>query len=165
MANTVTRSGERVHDTVTLSFTGRIAAWSARHRWWVVAASVLIVVSAMLVSSTVETKLLDGDEGGVGDSSRAAQLIDERFGPDRVSAEQGDSRGPTEILVFSDPSLSVEDPLFRSEVELVVLGLRALPEVKSVASYYDTASPDMVSGDGHAVLARVVIESGSKNRA
>ena len=59
MANTLTRS-----DTVTLSFTGRIAAWSARHRWWVVAASVLILVFAMFVSSTVETKLLDDNEIG-----------------------------------------------------------------------------------------------------
>ena len=156
MANTVTTSDERVHDISTLSFTGRIANWSARHRWWVVAASIMTIVMAMVVMNTVETKLLD-DEGGVGDSGRADQLIDERFGPDRAAARQDESRGPTEILVFSNPSLSVEDPLFRSEVEQVVQELRALPEVKSVASYYDTASPDMVSNDGHAVLARVVI--------
>ena len=162
MGNTLTRSGERNSDTLTLSATGRIAAWSAKHRWWVVAASVMTIVMAMVVMNTVETKLLDGDEGGVGDSGRADQLIDERFGPDRAAARQDESGGPTEILVFSNPALSVEDPLFRSEVEQVVHELRALPEVKSIASYYDTASPDMVSEDGHAVLARVVIERGSK---
>ena len=163
MANTLTRSDERVHDTVTLSFTGRIANWSARRRWWVVAASVMVIVMAMVVMNTVETKLLDGDsEVGVGDSGRADQLIDERFGPDRAAARRDHSRGPTEILVFSNPSLTVEDPEYRSKVDQVVQELRALPEVKSVASYYDTASPEMVSEDGHAVLARVVVEGGGK---
>ena len=54
----INRSGEAEHvkederstlDTSTLSFTGRIAAWSARHRWWVVAASVMMLVLAVLV--------------------------------------------------------------------------------------------------------------------
>ena len=53
----INRSGEAEHvkederstlDTSTLSFTGRIAAWSARHRWWVVAASVMMLVLAVL---------------------------------------------------------------------------------------------------------------------
>ena len=39
-------------DTSTLSFTGRLARWSATHRWWVVAASVLVLVAAMFVSSS-----------------------------------------------------------------------------------------------------------------
>ena len=68
MKNTAARPDERVHDTVTLSFTGRIANWSARHRWWVVAASVLVLVAAILVSGTVETKLLDESEFAEGES-------------------------------------------------------------------------------------------------
>ena len=32
MENTLTKSDERVLDTVTLSFTGRIARWSAQRR-------------------------------------------------------------------------------------------------------------------------------------
>ena len=68
MENTLTRSDERVHDTVTLSFTGRIANWSATHRWWVVAASVLVLVLAIFVSSTVETKLLDENRFAEGES-------------------------------------------------------------------------------------------------
>ena len=65
---------------------------------------------------------------------------------------------PTEQLVFSNPSLSVDDPVFRSTVEGLVQDLRALPEVESVASYYDTQDPNMVSDDGSVLLAQVVIE-------
>ena len=43
----------------SLTFTGRIASWSARHRWWVIAASVLVIVLAMFVMNTMETKTLD----------------------------------------------------------------------------------------------------------
>ena len=80
MENTLTRSDQRVYDTVTLSFTGRIAAWSARHRWWVVSASVLVLVMALFVSETVETKILDDNEFAVGESGEAIRLLDERFG-------------------------------------------------------------------------------------
>ena len=76
MANTLTRSDERVHDTVTLSFTGRIAAWSARHRWWVVAASVMVLVLAVLASSTCKVNLLDENEFAEGESGEAIRLLD-----------------------------------------------------------------------------------------
>ena len=134
-------------DGSKLSFTGRIAGWSARHRWWVVAASVLAVVLAMFILNTVETKELDYN--GEGEAATGADLIDERF--DVVPA-------PTEQLVFSNPSLSVDDPVFRSTVEGLVQQLRALPEVESVTSYYDTQDPNMVSDDGSVLLAQVVIE-------
>ena len=161
MANAVTRSDERNNDTLTLSLTGRIARWSARRRWWVVAASVVVIALAIFVLSTVETKLLDGNSGGVGDSQQGANLIDERFKVERAPTDEGEKKGPTQILVVSHPSLTVEDQEFRSKVEHLVQELRALPEVKSAASYYDTQSPEMASKDGRAVLAQVVIEAGN----
>ena len=57
------------HDTSTLSFTGRIAAWSARRRWWVVAASVTMLVLAVLASSTFEVKLLDDNDIAEGEGA------------------------------------------------------------------------------------------------
>ncbi len=107
-------------DGIGLSFTGRIAGWSARHRWWVVGASALFIVLAMFILNTVETKELDYN--GEGEAATGADLIDERF--DVVAA-------PTEQLVFSNPSLSMNDPVFRSTVEGLVQQLRALPEVES----------------------------------
>ena len=47
-----------------LSPTARVASWSAQHRWWVIAAAVMVFALAMFVSSTVETKLLHGDSEG-----------------------------------------------------------------------------------------------------
>ena len=134
-------------DGISLSFTGRIAGWSARHRWWVVTASVMVILLAMFALNTVEMKILDYN--GEGESVRGRDLIDERF--DVAVA-------PTEQLVFSNPSLGVDDPVFRSTVEGLVQQLRTLPEVASVASYYDTNSPNMVSEDGSVLLAQVVIE-------
>ena len=56
-----------------LAFTGRIASWSARHRWWVIAASALVIVLAIFVLNTVETKLLDYN--GEGESAVGAELV------------------------------------------------------------------------------------------
>ena len=62
----------------TLSFTGRIAGWSARHRWWVVGGSALGIFLAVVVLFTVETKTRnDGD--GPGESGEAQVLINEQF--------------------------------------------------------------------------------------
>ena len=130
-----------------LSFTGRIASWSARHRWLVVGASAIFIVLAIMVLGTVETKTLEYN--GEGESAKAADLIGDRF--DVVAT-------PTEQLVFSNPSLDVNNPAYRSTVESLVEQLRALPEVESVASYYDTQDAGMVSEDGTVLLAQVVIE-------
>ena len=134
-------------DRPNLSFSGCIANWSARHRWWVVGASVLVLVLAMFISSSVGMKELEFD--GEGESVKGSDLIDERF--DVVAS-------PTEQLVFSNPSLDANDPAYRSTVEGLVQELRALPEVGSVVSYYDTLNPNMLSEDGSVLLAQVVID-------
>ncbi len=143
-------------DTTGGSFTGRIAGWSARHCWWVLAASVLVLVMAMFVSGTVETKLLDESEFAEGESGEAFWLLEERF---------DDGGAPTEQLVFSHPSLDVDDPVYRSTVERLVQELRALPEVSAVVSYYETGDPRLVSADRHVQRAQVEIAdiAGSDN--
>ena len=140
-----TSTGE-AGDGVSLTFTGRIASWSARHRWWVIAASALVVVLAVFIMSSVEMRTLDYN--GEGDSSVAADLIEDRF---------EFNSAPTEQLIFSNPTLDAQDPTFRSTVQTLVGQLRGLPETESVVSYYDTGDPGMVSDDGHVVLAQVVI--------
>ena len=131
-----------------LSFIGRVANWSARHRWWVIGASLMVVVLAFFVLNTVESEILD-DEGIEGEAAVGADLIEERF--DVVPV-------PTEQLVFSNPSLDANDQAYRSTVEGLVQQLRALPEVESVTSYYDTNDPSMLSQNGSVLLAQVVIE-------
>ena len=135
-----------------LTFTGRIASWSAGHRWWVIAASVMVLVLAIFVMKTVETKTLDYQ--GEGDSSIGYTLVDDRF---QINS------APTEQLVFSNPSLGAQDPRFQATVAGLVQQLRSLPEVASVTSYYDTLDSDMLSRDGHVVLAQVLIEGNDED--
>ena len=139
---------ESKSDGISLSFTGRIAGWSARHRWWVIAASVLVLVMAVFISSTVETKMLDDNELGEGESGAAMRLMNERF---------DDGGAPTEQLVFRHPSLVVDDQAYRATVEELVQELMALPEVASVISYYETGDPQLVSADRRVLRARVAI--------
>ena len=131
-----------------LSPTARIATWSARHRWWVIAASAIVVLLAMFAISTVETKFLDDDAPAVGESGKGLDLINERFDLDEEPAEQ---------LVFSNLSLDVDDPVFRSTVEGLIRDLRAIPGVTSVSSFYDTGDSNMVSEDRHVLLAQVEV--------
>ncbi len=132
----------------SVSVTARVARWSANHRWWVLAASVLVLVVAMVVSSAVETELLDETEFAEGESGEAFRLLEERF-------DNGEA--PTEQLVFSNPSLDVDDSAYRSTVEQLVQELRALPEVASVVSYYETSDSLLVSADRHVQRAQVMV--------
>ena len=134
-----------------LTFTGRIASWSARHRWWVIAASVLVIVLAMFVMNTMETKTLDYQ--GEGESAVGASLVEDGF---------KFNSAPTEQLLFSHPSLDVQAPAYRLTVKGVVDQLRALQEVESVTTFYDTGNAATVSDDGHVLLAQVVIAGESE---
>ncbi len=131
-----------------VSPTAKVARWSAKHRWWVLAASVLILVAAMFVSATIEPKLLDESAFAEGESGEAVRLLEERF-------DEGGA--PTEQLVFRNPSLDVSDPAYRSTVEELFQELRALPEVSAVISYYETGDSRLVSADGHVQLVQVEI--------
>ena len=144
---TSTGKGRVGAEGTNLSFTGRIASWSAGHRWWVVGASALFIVLMIMVLGNVETKTLDYE--GEGESATGFELINDRF--DVVAT-------PTEQLIFSNPSLNVNNPTYRSTVDGLVRELRALPEVESVTSFYDTQDPGMVSENGNVLLAQVVIE-------
>ncbi len=148
MANTITSPVEGNSNTQTLSFTGQVARWSAQHRWWVIAASVMVMVLAMFVSSAVGTKLLDQSESGEGESAEADRLLEERF-------DQGGA--PTEQLVFSHPSMDVDNPVYRSTVEQLVQELRAMPEVSAVVSYYEVGDPRLVSADRRVQRAQVEV--------
>ena len=68
------------------------------------------------------------------------RLIDERFrGSEETPQEElPEFRTRTERLIFSNLSIEVDDPLFRSTVDGVIEILRDLPNVESAVSFYDT---------------------------
>ena len=136
----VTGGDQSPVDLRCLAFTGRIANWSATHRWWVIATSVMILVLAVLASSTFKVKLLDEGAFAEGESGEAIRLLEERFDDGGASPEQ---------LVFSHPTLDIDDPVYQATVEELIQELRAIPEVSSVVSYYETGDPRLVSADRH----------------
>ena len=122
----VTASGRGRHNEngLRLSATARLAYWSARHRWKVVVLSVVTFVLALFALVAVGTEIRDG--GGVGDSGRGSDLLDERFD---VPAPAGTVVVParTERIIFSNPSLDVDDPEFQATVDALTREIRGLP--------------------------------------
>lgn len=129
------------------TFTGRIAGWSARHRWTIVGATVLLLVVSFLLSGSlgVETS----DVMGAGDGRKGMQLYEDRF--DII--EPAD-----ELVLFNNPEIVVDDPAYRTPVDTLVAKLRTLEGVDSVVSYYDTGMESMVSADRHVLMARLVFK-------
>ena len=134
--------------STSLLFTGRIAGWSARHRWAVLVGAVGVLGGAVLLNVFlgVETN----NRFGAGESLKASSLIRERFERLAPSAE---------FILFSNPSLDVDDPSFRSTVEPVVAELRSLEGVASVASFYDTGLESMVSSDRRVLMVRLEFQA------
>lgn len=134
-----------------LSVTGRVAGWSARHRWPVVLGSLALLVISFLLSSTIGVKT--SEVSGVGESKTGFQLIEDRF----------EARPSFENVIFKNPALDVDDPAFRSTVETLIEELRALDGVVEVQSYYESGSPNLISEDRHVVIARVELEKAEQD--
>lgn len=130
----------------SVSFTGRIAGWSARNRWKTLFAAIALLVISFLLSSSlgVETS----EVTGVGESQKGHALIEDRF-------EQLPS---FESVVIKNPGLDIDDPAFRSIVDSLVEDLRGMDGVANVESFYESGSPHLVSDDRHVVIARVELE-------
>ena len=96
---------ESAMDKPVLSFTGRMAGWSARHRWIVVLGAVAVLVISFLLSGSVGVET--SDVSGTGDSAKGEQLIEDRF-------EQLPS---FDSVIIKNPGLDVDDEAFRSTVE------------------------------------------------
>lgn len=133
--------------STSLSFTGRVAGWSARHRWIVLLGAIGLLVISFLLTSTIGIKT--SEVVGSGEARHGAKLIEERF--DIVAPR-------AEVILVSNPNLDVADDAFRSTVEALAEDLRDLDGVASVGSYYDTGLPFMVSEDRHALMVRLQFE-------
>ncbi len=133
-----------------LSPTARVARWSAAHRWVVLAATLLVLVGAVFASATYDVQIDEEGDVGVGDSGKASQILDENF-------PTGDN-GVTEQVLFSNTELTVDNAAYRSTVETLIEELRALPNVVSVSSFYETNDPSLVSDDRHVLRAEIVVD-------
>jgi RND superfamily putative drug exporter len=142
--------------TTGSSFTGRIAYWSAVHRWVILLAAVLVIVLAVLAIGMMGTETRD-EEGGVGESGKGSELLNERFaaGP----AFKSTSHTRLERVIFSNPSLDANDPLFMEAVASAMQAIGDVPQVLNAISYYDVQDASMLADDGNAVLAIVTLQN------
>jgi RND superfamily putative drug exporter len=130
------------------SFTGRIASFSFRHKWYVLAAwLVVFALSAAAASGlggvlTTEQKDLSGS-----DSAKAFDLIEKRYG----------ERPAVEILIVRHETQTVDSPAFQEFVRDLGAQIGATPGVAHVATYLDSGDPSMVSADRHAALTQVTM--------
>ena len=121
------------------STTARIAAWSVRHRWRVLAAWLAVIFAAVAASSLVAADT-DIEMKAPGEAGRALELFDQRFGTGEQSTR--------EVVVFSHPSMTVDDPVYRRQVEGLMADLRALrtTETEVLGQTSVTSSRRVVSG-------------------
>jgi len=99
-------------------FTGHIAAWVRRHRkrvllGWLIIAVVLIGTCFSVGANEDLEETLPGESGD------ALVLLQDRF-------DFGEGGVPTETIVFSHPTLTVDDPEYESVVQGLLSNLRDL---------------------------------------
>jgi uncharacterized membrane protein YdfJ with MMPL/SSD domain len=131
------------------SFTARIAMWSARHRKAIILAWVFIVALGLGACTAVPANT-DIEVKAPGEAGKAFDLFKERFGVKEAQAQ--------EFVVFSHPSLTVDDPEYEETVKGLMADLRALRAqrtevvggtrvisstriVAGTTSYYDIGTP------------------------
>jgi uncharacterized membrane protein YdfJ with MMPL/SSD domain len=144
----------REGDSTATFITGRIGGWCARRRWLVAPLGLVALILAIVAIAAVGADT-DPGQGGTGESIRATELLEERFG------DLAASDPPTELLVFSHPRLTVDDPEYRTTVTGLVEELRALRFevvrespvpgrvstriVGNTTTHYDTGAPRALS--------------------
>ncbi|GAB2972752.1 MMPL family transporter [Nocardioides montaniterrae] len=122
------------------------------------AVAILLVAMALTAGAVVagiglEDKL---SSGGFDDpSSQSAHELD-------LERSTFGNRSIDVIAIFTDEDATATDRAFRSAVE-ATLGRIPADDVTSVASFYDTHDPSMVSKDGHATAVYISLAGTTQN--
>jgi len=122
-----------------------------RLRWWVLGGTLGLVVLGATWGAGVFGSLTGGGYDDPGSpSSRAHARITQELGRQDVDL----------LVLYSSPTLTVDDTAMVTRVRNSLNSLRARPEVTSVVSYYDTGSEDLVSRNRHATYVAVQLRDG-----
>ncbi len=125
-----------------------------RARWWVLAASLVLVVVGGAWGTGVFGSL---SGGGFDDPASPSSLAHSR-----ITQELG-RQGQDVLVLYSSPTATVEDSGLRDPVQSALARLQGRPEVLEVQSYYATQSPALVSTDRHATYAAIQLRDGDEN--
>jgi uncharacterized membrane protein YdfJ with MMPL/SSD domain len=125
-----------------------------RARWWVLAAStVLVVIGATWGAGIFGTLSGGGYDDPSSQSSHAHARIAEVFGP------QGDDV----LALYTSPTSTVDNQVIAGPVREVLARLAGRPEVSEVSSYYTTNLPTFVSADRHSTYVALRLREGDEN--
>ena len=122
-----------------------------RHRWPVLAFSVLLLVASGFIASQ-GGKLDSGGFIETAESGRASRLIEQ---------ELPIVGGSTFTLIFSSDTLNAQDPAFRAAVEAALVPLRTDPRVDTIITPYDASAIQAtryVSKDGRSIAVDVAVK-------
>jgi uncharacterized membrane protein YdfJ with MMPL/SSD domain len=128
------------------NFAARAGRWSAQHRKTAIFGWLAFVIAAFVIGGNLGTKTLDEKDLGVGDSGRAAKVVDKAF--PEAAGEQVFIQSKTE---------KATDPAYRSAVHDIQRRLAANPDVRKIESPYSKANAGQISPDGHSALVNFEI--------
>jgi RND superfamily putative drug exporter len=126
---------------------GKLAYYSARHKWIVLAAWIGVLAVAFVFASGIGDVLGKNSMGAVTESEKAHQIMDDNF---------GSGGPPMEWVVVESTEMTVDDGAFSKMVGDLAVEIASHETVTGVVSYLDGA-PGMVGQDGHAALISVVL--------
>jgi RND superfamily putative drug exporter len=115
-------------------------------RWPIFAAALAVTIVGAAWGTGVFSRLVGGGFTDPGSLSATAEA--------RITATFG-NQDPDLLVLYSSKTATVNQPAFRNPVSVTVSSLRHHAGVASVASYYGTDSPTLVSTDKHATYVIV----------
>jgi RND superfamily putative drug exporter len=130
--------------------TEALARLSARRPWRTIGVWLVLLVLAGVAASTLgdalttEMRQLNNPESQTGETL----LEDNLRGPQPIS----------ETIIVRSESATVDDAAFQQKVESLVAGLQQDPELtRSIATFWSTGNPALVSADRHSTIVSVVM--------
>ena len=128
--------------------TSGLARAAARHPWRTLGLWAVLLVVAIVAATGIGDVVTEDTQSAFGESSTAAQLIEERL------------RGPAlaeEFIIVESQTASADEAALAAIVGSLVAELRALDEVETAVSYLDGA-PGLISGDGRVAMIPVTLD-------
>ncbi|HEX2127977.1 MAG TPA: MMPL family transporter [Solirubrobacterales bacterium] len=125
----------------------RVTGWSSRRPWRVLGAWAVALIAAAAINAVFLGDALSGDEDvtSATESNRAYELEDQRFAED----SGGRVRDPTEVIVVSSATTTVDDPRFERRVEGLAASVRHAGAA-AVTTFYDAEAERLVSRERDA---------------
>src|SRR3954468_19747068 len=116
--------------------------WSAQHRKKAIGGWIAFVVLSFVIGGAVGIKSPANDQTYVGDSGKAAQLVDDHFGTENVES----------VIVQAPKGGSAHDASVRTAVDQTVAAVKADRHVYAVEAPFTKGNESQISKDGRSVL-------------